>query len=277
MMWICCVMIVKRGGYPDNIVRIRTGLRGVVRTFVLVRLIFSYFQKLFFFFFFRLLLLVVRGLLFVEYAAAGIALTSCDNSGTKFCCGPSNDCCDTGKYTQINKKTGKVVAIGTSKVATSTTATHTSSSSTAAAATGGTTSGADATNTSSGDSGGMSEQTKLGIGLGVGLGVPFLGATAAALFLWRRSSMSKARGGYDASSPDEMAKVANSPGTGPGSPPVPEYGQDAADVGAAAAVGTEGGEVELGDNTLPKPVYQLEAETNTRTELGDDRRVFELQ
>lgn len=124
----------------------------------------------------------------------------------------------------------------------------------------------------------MSEQTKLGIGLGVGLGVPFLGAFAAALFLWRRSSTSKAKGMYDASSSDEMAKVANSPGTGPGSPPALGYGQDAAGVGAAAAAaaGTEGREVELGDNTLNKPVYQLEAETNTRAELGDDRRVFEL-
>lgn len=121
----------------------------------------------------------------------------------------------------------------------------------------------------------MSEQTKLGIGLGVGLGVPFLGAIAAALFFWRRSSLSKAKGGNDASPPDEMAKVASSPG--PGSPPAPGYGQDAAGVGAGAAAGPEGGVAELGDNTPNKPVYQLEAETNTRAELGDDRRVYELQ
>lgn len=133
----------------------------------------------------------------------------------------------------------------------------------------------------------MSEQTKLGIGLGVGLGVPFLGAVAAALFLWRRSLLSQAqnKGGDDASSPDDMAKVAGSPGPGSGSgpvsgpgsgsPSVPGYGQDSAAAGSVA--GTTGREAELGDNPHNKPVYQLEAETNTRAELGDDRRVYELQ
>lgn len=132
----------------------------------------------------------------------------------------------------------------------------------------------------------MSEQTKLGIGLGVGLGVPFLGAIAAALFFWRRSLLSQARN-KDASSPDDMAKVAGSPGPGPGpgsgsepmsgsgSGPISGYGQDSAATGSVA--GTAGREAELGDNPPNKPVYQLEAETNTRAELGDGRRVYELQ
>ena len=237
-----------------------------------------------------------------DYSAAGIALTPCDKTGTKFCCGPSDDCCKNGNFTQINKRTGQVVAIGTSKVATSTTATPTSSSSSTAAPASATTTDAGSSGGSGG--GGLTEQAKLGIGLGVGLGVPFLGAVAAALFFWRRTLLSQAQAQSKGGDAGEMAKVASpgpgpsgpapGPGSGTGSasspPSVPGYGQNAAAAvsgtgvaGAAATepvAGTTGREVELGENQLSKPVYQLEAETNTRSELEDGsgtRRLYELQ
>lgn len=134
----------------------------------------------------------------------------------------------------------------------------------------------------------MSEQAKLGIGLGVGLGVPFLGAAAAALFLWRRNQARNSPDGGDDDSPDEMAKVTGSgyaPVPGPGSEAlsgsgsVPPYGH-AHDNGvtSAGAAGSEPGTPGLGGNnpTTGMHVHQLEAESNTRAELGD-RGIYELQ
>lgn len=140
----------------------------------------------------------------------------------------------------------------------------------------------------------MSQQAKLGIGLGVGLGVPFLGAVAAALFLWRRSLLAQAQNnhpdGGDDDSPDEMSKVTHSgyaPVPGPGSEAfsgsgsVPAYGHAQDGAAGAAAVGSEPGTpgvgAELG-NTGPNGthVHQLEGQSNMRAELGD-RGVYELQ
>ena len=193
----------------------------------------------------------------IDYAAAGITLTPCDDSGTKFCCGPSSSCCEDGSYTQINKLTGKVVAIGTSTIPSSSTATATATGSSSTGV------GASATSTSTGGGGGggggLSEQSKLGIGLGVGLGVPFFIAIGAALFLWKRALGQKAGQVNEAKAPV--------PGSSPGSEsgPAPGYVQDA---GVAATPR------ELGTGVDNKPVHQLEANP-ARAELGDDR-VYEL-
>ncbi|PWY83762.1 hypothetical protein BO94DRAFT_547416 [Aspergillus sclerotioniger CBS 115572] len=128
-----------------------------------------------------------------EYTAAGVDLTACDDSGTKYCCGPSAEaCCKAGNYTTIDKETGEIIAIGTSTIATTSTATSTSTSSSSIStsiATSATTTTAAGSSASSAvqKSSGMSEGTKLGIGLGVGLGVPLLLVGAAAIFFWRRS------------------------------------------------------------------------------------------
>ncbi|PYI05491.1 hypothetical protein BO78DRAFT_398229 [Aspergillus sclerotiicarbonarius CBS 121057] len=137
-----------------------------------------------------------------QYTAAGVDLTACDDSGTKYCCGPSaEDCCKAGNYTTIDKETGEIIAIGTSTIATTSTTSASSSSSTStsnlsslissATATSATTtaagSSASSTDAVSEKTSGMPETTKLGIGLGVGLGVPFLLGGAAAIFFWRRS------------------------------------------------------------------------------------------
>ena len=128
-----------------------------------------------------------------EYTAAGVVLTACDDSGTKYCCGPSaEDCCKAGNYTTIDKETGEIIAIGTSTIATTSTMTSTSTSSpsisTSTATSATTTNAADSSaSTAVEKASSMSEGTKLGIGLGVGLGVPFVLAGAAAIFFWRRS------------------------------------------------------------------------------------------
>ncbi|OOF98797.1 hypothetical protein ASPCADRAFT_204515, partial [Aspergillus carbonarius ITEM 5010] len=128
-----------------------------------------------------------------QYTAAGVVLTACDDSGTKYCCGPSaEDCCKAGNYTTIDKETGEIIAIGTSTIATTSTMTSTSTSSpsisTSTATSATTTNAADSSaSTAVEKASSMSEGTKLGIGLGVGLGVPFVLAGAAAIFFWRRS------------------------------------------------------------------------------------------
>lgn len=112
----------------------------------------------------------------------------------------------------------------------------------------------------------IDKQAKLGIGLGVGLGVPLLGSIAAAIFLWQRS-LSRARSEVsdrdDVCSSDQMAKGA-SPDPGY------RYGEDADP--AATATGTPGREAELDGDAA---IYQLEAERNMRSELGD-RCIYEL-
>lgn len=219
----------------------------------------------------------------VDYTGAGVVLTKCNNAGTKFCCGPSTDCCFDYTYTHIDRKNGRIVAIGTSTIVPSSSATPSPSSSEAEAEAAATATDADAEGGGSDGDGGLSEQAKLGIGLGVGLGVPFLIAIAAALFLWRRSLLSQAQanananananGGNGPSSPDEMAKMVS-----PGFAPAPAsgygygYGNDA-NLAAMAAPGTPGREAELENNPV---AHQLEAGTNTLSELGDDRRVHEL-
>ncbi|RAK95009.1 uncharacterized protein BO80DRAFT_290273 [Aspergillus ibericus CBS 121593] len=111
-----------------------------------------------------------------QYTAAGVYLTACDDSGTKYCCGPSaEDCCKAGNYTTIDKETGEIIAIGTITSATTTAAGSSAST----------------TDTVTENASGMPESTKLGVGLGVGLGVPFLLGGAAAIFFWRRSQKSQ--------------------------------------------------------------------------------------
>lgn len=118
----------------------------------------------------------------------------------------------------------------------------------------------------------MNEKTKLGVGLGIGLGVPLVGAIAAALFFWHRSLLAQARaganGGDDASSPDQMSKV-----TSPGYENGYGYGQDGTTAAGAVAGSAPGREVEMGYT----PVYhQLDAERNTRNELGTSGQAHEL-
>ncbi|KAJ9191954.1 hypothetical protein DTO166G4_7772 [Paecilomyces variotii] len=133
-----------------------------------------------------------------DYGAAGVALTQCDDAGTKFCCGPDNTaCCDAGNYTQINQK-GQIIAIGTSTIQTSSTSTTTaSSSSTNPASTAATTTASSAAATratassTSASNSASSSATKLGAGLGVGLGVPFIIALGLAVYFWKRSSQNK--------------------------------------------------------------------------------------
>ena len=196
------------------------------------------------------------GLRNAEFEAAGVVLTPCDNTGEKFCCGPSSSCCEHGNYTQIDKNTGRVVAIGTSTVPFTSTATATGTGSSTAGV------GASATSTSStggeggdGNGGGLSEQSKLGIGLGVGLGVPFFIAIGAALFLWKRSLAQNANAGLV----NEKIDAPASPGSG-------------------LSPGYETGYVqvptELGAGIDNKPVHQLEANP-ARAELGSER-VYEM-
>lgn len=192
-----------------------------------------------------------------DFEAAGVVLTPCDDSGTKFCCGPSSSCCEDGSYTQIDKNTGKVIAIGTSTLPSSTaTATSTSSSSSSTGVAG---TGASATSSSSGggsgNGGGLSEQSKLGIGLGVGLGVPFFTAIGAALFLWKKALAQNAGQNEAKLEPGSGSGSVSSPGLGPGA----GYVQVPTELGAGV------------DN---KPVHQLEANP-ARVELGGER-VYEM-
>lgn len=189
-----------------------------------------------------------------EFEAAGVVLTPCDDTGEKFCCGPSSSCCENGNYTQIDKNTGRVVAIGTSTLpSSSSTATATGTGSSMAGV------GASATSTGGGgggagdNGGGLSEQSKLGIGLGVGLGVPFFIAIGAALFLWKRSLAQNANAGLV----NDKVGLGSEPGLSPG------------DETGYVQVPTE-----LGAGIDNKPVHQLEANP-ARAELGGER-VYEM-
>ncbi|ODM24163.1 hypothetical protein SI65_02129 [Aspergillus cristatus] len=210
-----------------------------------------------------------------SYGAAGVSLTACDNAGTKFCCGPNaDDCCKAGNYTQINKKNGQIVAIGTSTVPTTTTsATPTSSSNATTSGSGAsaTTTAADANAADSGD--GLTEQSKLGIGLGVGLGVPFLTAAGVALFFWRRSLTAKTGAGAEKNTGVAGAGAAGAGDPNAGAPyevagsaaPPYEYGY------AQAQAQVSGHDV---TGNRSKGVHQLEA-NEARAEL-EDARVHEM-
>lgn len=164
------------------------------------------------------------------------------------------------------------MAIGTSTVPTTTTSATPTSSSNATTSGSGASATTTAADTNAADSGdGLTEQSKLGIGLGVGLGVPFLIAAGVALFLWRRSLAAKTGAGAE--------KNTGATGTGAAGAGDPNAGAPYEVAGSAAPPYGHGyaqAQVSGHDVTgnRSKGVHQLEA-NEARVEL-EDARVHEM-